>query len=121
MSRTAHNSTLLAPELPILQLQIFKNFGPLTQPVNHTNKPHMNHNTSTTPIIMPASLRMATLFPDAAILPNRLADPFKEPLMEEKVSVWRMRRQHEIRCTQNASEEPRQGGGERARGIPYYQ
>lgn len=65
----------------------------------------MNHNKSTTPMIMPASLRMATLFPDAAILPSRPADPFKEPLMEEKVSVWRMRHQHETRCKQSANEE----------------
>jgi hypothetical protein len=50
------------------------------------NSPHMNHSTKTVPIIMPASLNMATLFPDAAILPNRLADPFKEVLIEEKVS-----------------------------------
>jgi hypothetical protein len=46
----------------------------------------MNHSTSTTPMIMPASLRIATLFPDAAILPSRPAEPFKEVLMEEKVS-----------------------------------
>ena len=45
-------------------------------------------------MIMPASLKMATLFPDAAILPNRPADPFKEVLMEEKVSDCRKRRQH---------------------------
>jgi hypothetical protein len=55
----------------------------------------MNHNTKIVPIIMPASLRMATLFPDAAILPSRPADPFKEPLIEEKVSDWRRRRQYQ--------------------------
>jgi hypothetical protein len=53
----------------------------------------MNHNNTTTPIIMPASLRMATLFPDAAILPSRPADPFKEVPMEEKVSDYGMRHQ----------------------------
>ena len=48
----------------------------------------MNHNASTTPMIMPANLRMATLFPDAAILPSLPADPFREVLMEEKVSFY---------------------------------
>jgi hypothetical protein len=77
--------TILLPQSP--------NFGPIDRPLHHTNSPHMNHNNTTTPIIMPASLRMATLFPDAAILPSRPADPFKEVPMEEKVSDYGMRHQ----------------------------
>ena len=48
----------------------------------------MNHSNKTVPTIIPASLNIATLFPDAAILPNRPADPFKEVLIEEKVSFY---------------------------------
>jgi hypothetical protein len=56
---------------------------------------------------MPASLRMATLFPDAAILPSRPADPFKEVLMEEKVSDYGMR--HQLWATKEREEERREG------------
>lgn len=62
------------------------NVGPLNPTLNHTNNPQMNHNNTKTPMIIPASLSMATLFPDAAILPSRPADPFNEVLMEENVS-----------------------------------
>jgi hypothetical protein len=39
-------------------------------------------------MIIPESFNIATLFPDAAIRPNRLADPFKDVLIEEKVSDY---------------------------------
>jgi hypothetical protein len=65
-------------------------------------------------MIMPASLKMATLFPDAAILPNRPADPFKEVLMEEKVSDCRKRRQHKILDTDYAM------GTTKGRDLRYY-
>ena len=48
----------------------------------------MNHNPNTVPIIIPANLKIATLFPDAAILPNLLADPFNDVLIEENVSDY---------------------------------
>lgn len=51
----------------------------------------MNHNTSTPPIIIPDNLRIATLFPDAAIRPRREAEPFKEVDMEENVSDYSTR------------------------------
>jgi len=54
--------------------------------VHHTNNPQINHNANTVPIIIPANLKIATLFPDAAILPNLLADPFNDVLIEENVS-----------------------------------
>ena len=51
-----------------------------------TKSPHMNHSSTTVPTIIPASLNMATLFPLAAMQPRRPAEPFKEVLIEEKVS-----------------------------------
>lgn len=48
--------------------------------------PQMNHSARTTPIMIPASFNIATLLPDAAILPIRAAEPFKDVLIEEKVS-----------------------------------
>lgn len=48
----------------------------------------MNHRISTPPTIIPESFNIATLFPLAAILPNRLADPFKLVLIEENVSDY---------------------------------
>jgi hypothetical protein len=50
--------------------------------------PQINHSTSTPPMIIPDSFSIATLFPLAAILPNRLADPFKLVLIEENVSDY---------------------------------
>jgi hypothetical protein len=50
-----------------------------------TNSPHINHSTNTVPIIIPASLNMAILFPLAAIRPSLLAEPFKFVLIEENV------------------------------------
>lgn len=44
------------------------------------------------PTRMPESFRMATLFPDAAIRPNRPADPFSCDDMEENVSDYIMRK-----------------------------
>jgi hypothetical protein len=55
-----------------------------------TNSPHMNHSTNTVPIIIPASLNMATLFPLAAIRPSLPAEPFRLVLMEENVSDYFM-------------------------------
>lgn len=48
----------------------------------------MNQMASTAPIIIPESFNIATLLPDAAILPSRPADPFKDVLIEENVSDW---------------------------------
>ena len=48
----------------------------------------MNHRINTPPTIIPESFNIATLFPLAAILPNRLADPFKLVLIEENVSDY---------------------------------
>ena len=45
----------------------------------------MNHNASTLPIIIPESLRIATLLPLVAIRPNLPAEPLRLVLMEEKV------------------------------------
>jgi hypothetical protein len=38
------------------------------------------------PMRIPDNLSIATLFPDAAILPSRPAEPFRDVDMEEKVS-----------------------------------
>ena len=38
--------------------------------------------------MIPANLNIATLFPAAAIRPNRPADPFRDVLIEEKVSDY---------------------------------
>jgi hypothetical protein len=48
-------------------------------------RPQINHNTNTAPMMIPESFNIETLFPLAAILPNRLADPFKLVLIDEKV------------------------------------
>jgi hypothetical protein len=50
-------------------------------------------------MIMPESLRIATLFPAAAIRPSRPADPFKVTLIEEKVSDYSFTGQHTSLCT----------------------
>jgi hypothetical protein len=55
---------------------------------NQKIKPQMNHKINTPPTIMPESFSIATLFPLAAILPNRPADPFKLVLIEENVSDY---------------------------------
>jgi hypothetical protein len=39
---------------------------------------------------MPASFRIATLFPDEAMRVRRLAEPFSVVEKEEKVSDWEM-------------------------------
>lgn len=46
----------------------------------------MRYRTITTPMIIPESLKIATLLPEAAMRPRRLAEPFRFVLMEEKVS-----------------------------------
>ena len=48
----------------------------------------MKYSTSTTPMIIPASLNTATLFPDAAMRPRRPAEPLRDVLKFEKVSDW---------------------------------
>lgn len=53
-----------------------------------TNSPHMNHSTNTVPIIIPASLNIAILFPLAAMRPSLPAEPFKLVLIEENVSDY---------------------------------
>lgn len=55
---------------------------------SHTNSPQMIHSAITTPIMIPASLKIATLFPAAAIRPNRPAEPFRDVLIDEKVSDY---------------------------------
>ena len=67
-------------------------FNLVMRPVEcpQTNSPHMNHSTNTVPIIIPASLNMATLFPLAAIRPSLPAEPFRFVLIEENVSDYSM-------------------------------
>lgn len=73
---------------PSLSLPYMHLFRTQSIPINYTNSPQMNHNPNTVPIIIPANLKIATLFPDAAILPNLLADPFNDVLIEENVSDY---------------------------------
>lgn len=49
-------------------------------------QPEINHKAITAPMIIPLSLNIATLFPLAAMRPRRLADPFRDVLIEENVS-----------------------------------
>jgi hypothetical protein len=67
-----------------LKVDSFLDFG-----FPYTNNPQINQSSIITPMIMPANLNIATLFPEAAIRPRRPADPFKDVLMEEKVSDCR--------------------------------
>ena len=46
------------------------------------------HSTTNSPMMIPASFRIATLFPDAAILVSRVAEPFICAVMEENVSDY---------------------------------
>jgi hypothetical protein len=57
--------------------------------VSHTNSRQMIHIAITTPVMMPANLNIATLFPAAAIRPNRPADPLRDVPIEEKVSDYK--------------------------------
>jgi hypothetical protein len=50
----------------------------------------MIHSAIATPIMIPASLSIATLFPAAAIRPNRPAEPLRDVLIEEKVSDYEL-------------------------------
>jgi hypothetical protein len=50
--------------------------------------PHIKYSTSTVPMIMPDNLKIATLFPLAAMRPSRPAEPLRLVLMEEKVSDY---------------------------------
>jgi hypothetical protein len=48
----------------------------------------IQYSSITAAMIIPESLRMATLFPDCAMRPRRLAEPFRVVLKEENVSDW---------------------------------
>ena len=50
--------------------------------------PSTNHSTTTTPTIIPASFKIATLFPCCAIRVMRPAEPFIEVDIEEKTSFY---------------------------------
>lgn len=50
-------------------------------------KPKIQYNKTTVPTMMPASLRIATLFPACAARPRRAALPFKVVDMLEKTSL----------------------------------
>ncbi len=64
-------------------------FDALNPDFPHTNNPHIIHNAITTAMMIPDSLNMATLFPAAAIRPNRPAEPLRDVLIEEKVSDYK--------------------------------
>lgn len=51
------------------------------------NKCHTQYNSTTPAIIMPLSLKMATLLPDDAMRVRRVAEPLSDVANEEKVSL----------------------------------
>jgi hypothetical protein len=61
---------------------------PIKSHFRHTNSPHIIHSAITTAIMIPASLNIATLFPAAAIRPNRPAEPLSDVPIDEKVSDY---------------------------------
>lgn len=56
--------------------------------LDRNKKLNPHHSTTTTPIIIPANLNIATLFPCCAIRPSRPAEPFIELVIEEKTSDY---------------------------------
>lgn len=62
----------------------------LSQPYSHSAqkiKCQIQYKTTNAATIMPLSLNIATLFPDAAMRVNRLAEPLRDVAMLEKVSL----------------------------------
>ena len=57
---------------------------------NHQTKLNSHHRTTTTAMIIPANLKIATLFPDWAMRPSRPALPFSDVVIDEKTSdyIW---------------------------------
>ena len=53
---------------------------------DHNNRPHIHHNSTTPPTIIPASLKICTLLPELAIRPKRPALVLREEEKFEKTS-----------------------------------
>ena len=89
MCPICYNLLTIPPDLRTLYIRASHGL-PITdsEKCSHTNNPQMIHNATTTAMMIPDSLNIATLFPAAAIRPNRPAEPLRVVLIEEKVSDY---------------------------------
>ena len=110
--QSTHDPTYLSPSRPLTSYPFARNSslpqhpGDLNPPqpshprtpkavcshpyAHHRKKyPTPYHNTTTTPTNIPASFKIATLFPCCAIRPRRLAEPLIELPIEEKTSDYK--------------------------------